>query len=82
MSKFVNEIINDLKSNPTMWKDYCGCGCIKNNIRIDGYGNTRALSTTSVYINNKRMPTTYVDNWKLEVAINNWYRTISLQILL
>lgn len=82
MSKYVDEIIESLKTNPTHWKDYKGEGVEKGNIIVKGYGNTRILSVTNVYINDKWMPTSYIDNWKLEVAIMNWYRTVKLETLL
>lgn len=82
MSVFVDEIIKDLKENPTTFKDYYGEGVQKDNVKISGYGNTRLLSITNININGKDIPTTYTDNWNLEAAIKNWYKTVSLNVLL
>lgn len=81
MSKFVDEIIKDLKENPHTFKDYHGIGVQKGNIIVYNYGNTPLLSVISVSINKKDIPTSYMDNWRLEVAVKNWYRTVSLSVL-
>lgn len=81
MSKFVKEIIEDLKYNPETFKDYKGQGVEKGNIIIKDYGNTRVLSVVDFIINGQDMPTTYIDRWKLEVAIQNWYASVSLKVL-
>ena len=82
MSKYVDELLKDIASNPETFKDYFGNGIEKSNIRISGFGNTRLLSVISVRINNKTIPTSYIDNWRLETAIKKWYRTVSLKVLL
>jgi len=81
MSKFVNEIIKDLKENPQTFKDYQGFGVQKDNVIVYNYGNTRFLSIISVSVNGKHIPTSYIDNWRLEVAIKNWYKTVPLSVL-
>ena len=81
MSKFIEEIIKDLKDNPETWRDVKG-GCIeKDEILISCFGNTRVLSVISVFINGQDIPTSYIDRWRLEVAVNNWYKTIPLDVL-
>lgn len=80
-SRFIRDIIQDIKENPDKWTDNKGCGVKKGNIEISGYGNTRFLSVIWVYINHKWMPTTYFDNWALEVTIQNWYRSVPLHQL-
>ena len=82
MSKYINELIEDIKTNPTHWRDYKGSGIQKDNIIIYNYGNGRYFSIIRVSINSEEMPTSYGDLWRLEVAIKNWYRNISLDILL
>ncbi len=82
MSRFVDEIIKDLKENPLTFKDFEGRGVMKNNVIVCGYGNSKFLSLISVWINGKDIPTTYIDNWRLEVAIKNWYKTVPLWVLL
>ena len=81
MSKYVNEILTDLKENPQTFKDYCGRGVQKENVIIYNYGNTRVFSVISVSVNGKVIPTSYIDNWRLEVAIKNWYATVPLSVL-
>ena len=62
MSKYVNEILTDLKENPQTFKDYCGRGVQKENVIIYNYGNTRVFSVISVSVNGKVIPTSYIDN--------------------
>jgi len=81
MSTYVNEILKDLKDNPDTFKDYKGIGIEKGNIIVRGYGNTRSFSLIDVLINGKNIPTSYIDLWRLEGAIKNWYRTVSLEVL-
>jgi len=81
MSKYVDEIIKDLKANPKSYLDYKGCGVKNDNIIIDNYGNTRLLSVIWLYINLKPMPITYMDKWRLEVAVKNWYKNASLETI-
>jgi hypothetical protein len=82
MSNYVRELLKDISSNPETFKDYFGNGIEKDNIRITGFGNTRLLSCITVRINNKDIPTSYIDKWRLETAIKKWYRTVSLKTLL
>ena len=82
MSKYVDELLQDIASNPETFKDYFGNGIEKGDIRISGFGNTRLLSVINVRINNKTIPTSYIDKWRLETAIKKWYRTVSLKVLL
>lgn len=81
MSKFVDEILNDIKTNPLSFTDYKGFGIIKDNIIVSGYGNTAICSCIDVRVNLKYIPITYVDRWKLEIAIRNWYKNASIELL-
>jgi hypothetical protein len=81
MSKFVDEIIQDLKNNPKTFFDCRGVGVKKENIAVIGYGNTRVLSIIDVLVNGESIPTSYMDKWRLEVAIKNWYRNADLSTL-
>lgn len=81
MSQFVKEIIKDLTENPKTFSDYNGYGVSKGRTRVYGYGNTRLLSIIRVEMNGKVIPTSYIDNWRLEVAIKNWYRTVPLSVI-
>tara|TARA_R110000851_G_scaffold46804_2_gene113854 strand:- start:417 stop:668 length:252 start_codon:yes stop_codon:yes gene_type:complete len=82
MSKYINEILKDLNDNPTSFKDYHGQGVVKGNIRISQFGNTRMLSIIKVCLNDKDIPTSYIDLWRMETAIKKWYRTVSLKVLM
>jgi len=81
MSKFVDEILTDLRRNPNTFLDYKGEGVIKDNIIICNYGAGKWLSSIIVVVNDKIIPTTYMDNYRLEVAIKNWYKTVPLVVL-
>ena len=82
MSKYISQLIEDIKTNPNSWRDYDGRGIKKDNIIIHGYGNTRLLSVIEVVINGNEIPISYIDRWKLEVTIKDWYKNINLSILL
>lgn len=82
MSKYIDEIIKDIKTNPSTYKDFEGYGIEKAGIRISQFGNTRMLSIINVEINGKKMPTSYIDLWRLETAIKWRYRTIDLKVLI
>ncbi len=82
MSKFVDEIIKDLKDNPKDYKVNNRSGIEKREVEINSCGNIRAMSLIHILINDKEMITTYIDRWKLEVAISEWYRTIDLKTLI
>ena len=81
MSKYIDEIIKDIKANPETYKDYAGRGLEKGNISISGFGNTKLLSIIHVYIKSKDMPTSYIDLWRLETVIKWWYRNCNLDII-
>lgn len=81
MSLFVDKIIKDIKENPLSWTDWGGIGCANGNILVCNYGNTRVLSVISVLINSKEMPLTYLDRWKLEVTVGEWYKSVPLKQL-
>ena len=82
MSKYVSELIKDIKDNPTSWVDYHGEGIQKGDVIIYNYGNTRFLSVISILIKEKDIPATYIDLWRLEVTIKNWYKIIGLKNLI
>ena len=81
MSKYVDEIIKDIKENPETFKDYKGFGLEKGRVKLYGFGNTALLSVIDVEINDKVIPTSYIDLWRLEVIIKRWYRTMSLSVI-
>ena len=82
MSAFVDEIIRDLEKNPELFRNYKGRGVQIGNVVVYDYGNTKFLSIISVSIKGTIIPTSYLDRWRLEVAIKKWYRKIPLWILL
>jgi len=82
MSKFVDEILEDIKTNKNSWakyEGYKGTGLQKPNIIIGNYGNSAILSIAQIYIDDKCMPMTYMDRWRLEKAVGWWYRNIDLE---
>lgn len=81
MSKYISQLIEDIKANPNSWSDYGGQGIKKDNIIIKGYGNSKFISVIHVVINGNEIPTSYIDLWKLEVVIKKWYKNIDLSIL-
>ena len=81
MSKFVDEIIDDIKSNPDSWRDQIGYGIKKDRIIITGHGNSAILSVIDVYVNNKQITRTYIDAFRLEKAVSWWYKNVSLKTI-
>jgi hypothetical protein len=81
MSNYVKEILKDLKNNPETFQDYNGQGVQKKRLVLAGFGNTAILSIVSIFINGKSIPTSYLDRFKIEIAIRNWYRTVPLNVI-
>jgi hypothetical protein len=80
MSKFVDEILKDIRENKNNWiKCDNGAGIKKDNIYICQHGNTALLSVVHILINEVDMPLTYMDKWRLEKAVGWWYKNIDLQ---
>lgn len=81
MSKYVTELITDIKNSPNSWTRYRNDGIQKGNIQIFNLGGKPIFSVIMVWINGKDTPTTYIDCWRLEVAVRNWFKTVSLDKL-
>jgi hypothetical protein len=81
MSKFVKEVIESLKKTPENWISITKEDISSDKIKIIGFGNSRVLSVIYLHINSKKMPITYIDRWKLEVAVKKWFAksTIKMQ---
>lgn len=81
-SEFVKEIIEDIKLHKRNWqKTSCGTGISNHSMRIDSVGNSAILSICNLYIGETHMPLTYLDKYKLEKAVNWWYKNINLASL-
>jgi hypothetical protein len=81
MSAYIDDIIQDIKNNPTSWEK-CRTGITKGDIILVGYGNTKLLSITDCYIDGIKQPSTFKDRWKMEAIIGWWYRTVNLETML
>ena len=81
MSLYVDQIVKDIMENPYTFKDNEGQGLKKDNIEITGYGNGRVFSLIYLFINDKSMPITYIDCWRLESAIKLWYSQVPLSVV-
>jgi len=82
MSKIADELLTDIKSNPDSWRNYKGYGIQKDSIIICGYGNSALLSIIDIEINGNDIPALeYMDKYRLEKAITNWYRIVGLKTL-
>ena len=90
MSKYIDEIIKDIKQNPTTWKRFDDWGLKKDNIIIAQCGNGSkffmfwATSIAKVIINNKDTTSsiTFCDRYKIEEVFLWWMKNIKLEILL
>ena len=82
MSKFVDEIIDDIKTNPKRWISVNGDGLSDGKFWIKGYGNTAILSCIDVVVNGHRVVISYCDRYRLEKTITWWYRQACIVDLL
>lgn len=86
MSQYVNEIVLSIKNDPEAWtpaRDHYRLDGIKNNsISVTGFGNTKPFSIIHVLVDGLEVETTYVDRWRLEGAVVNWYKTQNLESIL
>ena len=85
MSRFVDEIIKSLETEPTQWRQGIYVGHIiqlsKGKIVLWSFGNGRATSIMNVEIRGVEAKTTWSDRWRLEGAISRWYQSIALNDL-
>jgi hypothetical protein len=78
MSKYVNEIVSDIKMNPDAWQN-CGNGSIcKGRIVIGPMSPALLLVMAEVKIDGREQPVTYGDQFKLEKALRYWFRNVPL----
>ena len=84
MSKFVDEIIEDIRLNPDSYKDISR-GIEKGKIRVSKFGNSAVLSLIDVHVIDgmieRDIPLSYKDRYRLEKTLKHWYRTVSLNTI-
>lgn len=83
MSQFVKEILNDIYQRKDTWektqKGYVYDTAIKKaNIVVGDIGNCILLSVAEVWIDEVRIPVTYIDRIRLERAVIWWYKNVSV----
>jgi len=89
MSRYINEIIKDIKTNPETWKRYGDNGLQKGDVIIHQCGNGNKLfmcwmtSVVEVTINGKDTwgKTTWRDRYRIEEAFLWWMRNASLAMM-
>jgi hypothetical protein len=81
MSKFVDDIIKDIKQTPTKWDRYRGDGIRKGFLIISPIGGGPLFSVIQVEFEGVDMPLTYIDRWRLEVAVRKWFKKVDLEHL-
>lgn len=85
MSKWVSEIIKDIKNNPTDWKPNSKTGISnqKLNIQIKDVYNSAILSVSEIHVNGVNMWTKmcYIDRFRIEVGVNRWFKKAKLNQL-
>lgn len=86
MSKYIDEIIEDLKNNPKSFKKDpgkgWGCGVKKDDLEVIGGFGIIIFPLISVYINGSSIPISYIDKIRVYVALKIWYKQIPLEILI
>jgi len=81
MSKYIDDIIKDIKTNPETYSIYYSSGLKKDNIKITSFGDFRLFPIMHVYIKDISIPTSYIDNWRLGSVMKKWYKNVSLEQL-
>lgn len=81
MSKYVDEIVKDIKDFSETWKAGRNNGLEKDDIIIFNCGNPRFISSILVKIKDIYVPLSYIDRWKLEIVVKWWYANIPLKII-
>ena len=88
MSKYIDEIIKDIRTNPELWRRYKGSGLQKGKITITQTGNGHKFffgwgtSIVSVFINgDTAYSTTWRDHYRLEQIVIWWNRNASLSMM-
>ena len=89
MSKYISEIIKDIKTNPKTWKRYKDNGLQKGNVIISSCGNGHRLlfawatSVADVTINGKETwaHTTWIDKYRIEETYIWWMKNATLEMM-
>ncbi len=89
MSKYISEIIKDIRTNPETWKRYGDSGLQKGDVIIHQCGNGHWLfmgwmtSVVEVTINGKDTwgKTTWRDKYRIEETFLWWMRNASLVMM-
>ncbi len=89
MSKYITEIVADIKANPKSWKRYKEDGLQKDEIIIGLCGNGHKLfflwATSLVVVitnGNKSFGLTFYDKYQIEEAFLWWNRNATLKMML
>lgn len=88
MSKYVKSIVDSINKYPESYYHdeipIFGKALLSKDkrIRIWGHGNSALLSIISLRINGKSIKMSYMDKYRLERALNRWYKNASLQMVL
>jgi hypothetical protein len=87
MSKFVDEIVESINTDPRSWAPHHGMysrrndGLKKGGLEIEGYGNSKLLSIIHLNVGGIRTTLTYSDKRRLESAVSWWYETAPLSAI-
>lgn len=81
-SKFVKEILADIKNNPNNWCQNDRIGISKEDIHLVGCYNGWLLSCCDLIIKGTIFNLTYMDRLELEKSYYKWLRKADLQIVL
>lgn len=84
MSKYIDEIIKDIRENPEQWVRHTEFGIKKGEVELSQFGNGNILSVVRIEINGKDSfhQATFVDKYRLEKAFSWWMKNASLDMLL
>jgi len=89
MSKFVSEVINDIKKNPESWVRQGDYELKKDNVVISRFGNGHILflgwmtSIIEVRINDKTSwgHLSWLDKIRIEECVSWWFRNATIEML-
>ena len=89
MSKYIDEIVKDIRENPKSWRRMGDFGLKKDNIKLSQFGNGSRFfclwmtSIVKIEINGKDCynQTTFIDRYRLEEAFLWWMKNASIEML-
>lgn len=86
MKRIVHQILDSIRNEPDKWSPSTRFGTnwdaiTKDGVTIDGVGNTAILSMVNILIDKVDFATSYIERYRLEKAVLNWYQNCPMEKL-